>query len=431
MTERPSRTVKHQRSGRRGLRRPATAPSAAIAWTWKTDRYWLHGLAPVEVHLTLVSFALPSPQGSDHRLSTSLHKSCGDLNPRCAYTEIEAGGAINGEKMIIRSDDDIDALFCLVLGRYPASDAERRQKFGKSQFAIIDDLVRSREFAEDVLKPVLYQAPTPHERLGLEDLWLVLGLALEAGLSPNDDAGGTRDVCYCDDLMGLDDARFVEAAFWEILLRSPDPEGEALYLGRLAAGDTKRGIIADIAASEELRMLGRPLAFSWRDDSFPSDGFRIGDEVFVREAYRAILSRDPDPDGLEHYVSTLASGAVSRRRIIEILLTSSEADERQIGPSALSFGGSPLGWSAMLYLWFHSGPLARILIRHQGHSAQQFLAMLTPMTILEWTDRSTSVEGLQLQGSMMKDPEFCDTRAAAIYEQIVSRMIGGSSAGKL
>jgi hypothetical protein len=51
----------------------------------------------------------------------------------------------------------------------------------------------------------------------------------------------------------------------------------------------------------------------------------IPDASFVRDAYVAILNREPDPVGLEYFLSQLAEGALSREQMISALLASEEA----------------------------------------------------------------------------------------------------------
>ena len=51
----------------------------------------------------------------------------------------------------------------------------------------------------------------------------------------------------------------------------------------------------------------------------------IPDASFVRDAYAAILHREPDPTGLEYYLTLLTKGALSREQMIADLLASDEA----------------------------------------------------------------------------------------------------------
>ena len=69
------------------------------------------------------------------------------------------------------------------------------------------------------------------------------------------------------------------------------------------------------------------------------DGFPKDDETFVRLAYRYLLQRDVDPEGLEHYVGKLAGGA-ERQAVIRDFVESSEfdaiANRRSVQPEIVS-----------------------------------------------------------------------------------------------
>ena len=51
-------------------------------------------------------------------------------------------------------------------------------------------------------------------------------------------------------------------------------------------------------------------------------------EGFVRRAYRAVLGREPDPQGMLHYSASLGSGAMDRRTFTDMLLRSPEFADR-------------------------------------------------------------------------------------------------------
>ncbi|WP_187427598.1 FkbM family methyltransferase [Comamonas sp. Z1] len=60
-----------------------------------------------------------------------------------------------------------------------------------------------------------------------------------------------------------------------------------------------------------------------------NDFLKLYDRNFVKAAYQAILNRDPDAEGEDHYVSKVRSG-VSKLYIIENILKSPEAGSRKI-----------------------------------------------------------------------------------------------------
>lgn len=51
----------------------------------------------------------------------------------------------------------------------------------------------------------------------------------------------------------------------------------------------------------------------------------VDDELFVVLAYHLILGRPPDPAGKAKYAADLAAGAINRRNLLDILMTSQEA----------------------------------------------------------------------------------------------------------
>jgi SAM-dependent methyltransferase/glycosyltransferase involved in cell wall biosynthesis len=55
------------------------------------------------------------------------------------------------------------------------------------------------------------------------------------------------------DLMALDDAGFVQAAYRGVLLREPDPSGQDHYLQRLRGGELRLRVLSDLRISEEGR----------------------------------------------------------------------------------------------------------------------------------------------------------------------------------
>lgn len=65
--------------------------------------------------------------------------------------------------------------------------------------------------------------------------------------------------------------------------------------------------------------------------------------ALVRDLYLAILRREPDPDGLRHYVEALTSGAMDRRKLVETFINSDEfigaAPYRLCGAVPYELGG--------------------------------------------------------------------------------------------
>jgi GT2 family glycosyltransferase len=63
-----------------------------------------------------------------------------------------------------------------------------------------------------------------------------------------------------DELLGLEGEEFVNAAYWTLFNRSPDPEGKEHYLSELEAGVSKLTIVARLRYSDEGRRKQLPLA---------------------------------------------------------------------------------------------------------------------------------------------------------------------------
>jgi lipopolysaccharide biosynthesis protein len=118
----------------------------------------------------------------------------------------------------------------------------------------------------------------------------------------------------------------------------------------------------------------------------PLDG-----EAFVREAYRAILLRDPDPEGERCYLGLLRDRAASKPAIIAEIVASDEY--RQLaGSSPVTWrhdlsgpdlwpdtaAASRFGWRGMLHRMFACAPAHELLERHYGLAAEQLVARLRP-----------------------------------------------------
>jgi len=129
----------------------------------------------------------------------------------------------------------------------------------------------------------------------------------------------------------VDDANFVEEAYEGLLGRQPDAEGLAFWTGRLADGETRSRVVAQIGDSVEHR------------------------ELVVRVAYREILDRSPDPGGLEYYSAGIIDRLTARSLRAQIF-GSIEFYERS--------GGTNEDFLAELY--------QRILVRESDSSGRTF-----------------------------------------------------------
>jgi hypothetical protein len=152
-----------------------------------------------------------------------------------------------------------------------------------------------------------------------------------------------------------DDASFVAAAYSGLLGRQPDAAGLAFWTQRLAGGETRSRVVAQIGDSVELRELVVRSAYREILDRTPDRGGltfwsarvidRLTDrglrsqmfgsvefyersggtnEGFLAELYRRILARDPEPGGSTFWLGQLSNGR-SRRSVAAAFLASAEA----------------------------------------------------------------------------------------------------------
>lgn len=94
-------------------------------------------------------------------------------------------------------------------------------------------------------------------------------------------------------------ANFVNAGYRGVLGREPDPEGLAAYTEALARSGDLAGFLVDLA----------------RSDEFKQKTFAVLAPDLVRAAYRGLLGRDADPEGLAAYVANLTN----RRDLASVL----------------------------------------------------------------------------------------------------------------
>lgn len=160
-----------------------------------------------------------------------------------------------------------------------------------------------------------------------------------------------RQILDVDQLLTLNgDDAFLDAAYRTILGRGGDPEGLAYYRGKLSEGISRETVIAQLRLSSEGRRVHASLSglasllrrYRWRKlrlsgffrrrggarQSLPLEMdadqlLALHDEAFVVAAYRSVLKRAPDPEGLEYYLAQVRDGT-SRRDILARLRTSPE-----------------------------------------------------------------------------------------------------------
>jgi len=150
--------------------------------------------------------------------------------------------------------------------------------------------------------------------------------------------------------------RFLHRLFTHLLHREPDEAGLEHLLEQLRSGDSQLEVLLHIWASQERKLLGTQLAGIRHAkrrlflSNLPVIGRRFKsklgpsasgkkpiqfsattlqqyeDEGFVRSAYRIILRREPDTQGLRDYLNQIRSG-ISKVKIIQNLRASREGRE--------------------------------------------------------------------------------------------------------
>jgi FkbM family methyltransferase len=162
-----------------------------------------------------------------------------------------------------------------------------------------------------------------------------------------------------NEILSENDSRFVEAAFVAVLKRRPDANGAGYYWNMLQMGASKIEILLALRRSGEgVQVNADVKGLNWRLQAYqvsqmrvfgwiirlflraevsvdPSSVRRLSDvlslrgEAFVEEAYRVMLHRSADQEGLKTYVNALRSGK-SKVHILRALRSSCEG--RRIHP---------------------------------------------------------------------------------------------------
>lgn len=131
-------------------------------------------------------------------------------------------------------------------------------------------------------------------------------------------------------LFAKDDLRFLKAIYWLFLDRKIDAEGRRSYLRDLREGIGRSAVLTAISGSQEAREKARavPVVLS-RIIARGTNPFILGelarleDQAFIKLAYRTILRREVDDDGIALYSALLLDGR-SRDAILRDLRTSPE-----------------------------------------------------------------------------------------------------------
>jgi SAM-dependent methyltransferase len=90
-----------------------------------------------------------------------------------------------------------------------------------------------------------------------------------------------------------------------------------------------------LGASWTERLTGTAAGIEVKDSYSLNDLLAYHDEDFVRNAYRAILRREPDPDGWRRYLQGLRTGELSKREILGRLRYSPEGRAHRVAIAGL------------------------------------------------------------------------------------------------
>lgn len=131
-------------------------------------------------------------------------------------------------------------------------------------------------------------------------------------------------------LFAKDDLRFLQAVYWLFLGREIDVDGLRHYLKKLRDGFGRSSVLQEIAGSGEAREKQRAIPAVLRDvvdrGGHPyilDELARLEDLAFIKLAYRTILRRDADEDGISNYSAALRDGR-GRQAVLRAIRTSDE-----------------------------------------------------------------------------------------------------------
>jgi ADP-heptose:LPS heptosyltransferase len=164
-------------------------------------------------------------------------------------------------------------------------------------------------------------------------------------------------------LFALDDEDFVSAAYEIFLDRDPDPSGMRNYTAKLRRGDGRINVLSEMAASREARDKNLPVPQVIYDiissETHPEileEALSLHDKAFIRFAYRIILGRDADQDGLAENLSQVRKGT-SRYAILARLRLSPEGKARDTNIPGLNATIRKYKWRTLPVV----GKLVRLL----------------------------------------------------------------------
>ena len=123
---------------------------------------------------------------------------------------------------------------------------------------------------------------------------------------------------------GVNVEEIVRRSYQDILGRDPDPEGLRNYRSKIVDdGWSERDVREALRKSDE-----------YAATSGPAVGFRTASaDRIIRRAYQDILGRDPDPEGLRIYRRNILEEGWDEHDIRQALIRSPERRQKQLGPN--------------------------------------------------------------------------------------------------
>lgn len=144
--------------------------------------------------------------------------------------------------------------------------------------------------------------------------------------NPIDNKNQLNDQAFYDKTQSLVDEEFLKQIYKIYLRREPDTIGKSTWLGQLRTKNiTRLEVLQKIRESEEFDILWNTrYSIQPNDEVFLQNNLNLGNESFLRKTYQSYLKREPDINGLNHYVSLLSQKKISRQQFLNSLRQSSE-----------------------------------------------------------------------------------------------------------
>lgn len=197
--------------------------------------------------------------------------------------------------------------------------------------------IASADIADDLMTPAL---PSRVENIASQvtDVPRPNSISSEDIMQPTANqivSSGAVSVPAVQGLMESDDQEFVQRAYHLVFGRNADPAGGGHYLDQLQKGSSRLLILSQLRLSQE--GIARAATYPQLDDDLAvatsarpaaatfKELVALQGLGFVRAAYLTMLGREPDPAGMNDYVSLLGGGSAK----VGILAQLQKSEERQ------------------------------------------------------------------------------------------------------